>query len=169
MSNQSQSSGTESNASHGGGFKGYVKCHCGKVSVVRKAWTDDNPGRRFYGCGAANWKSCNFFRWFDAEKPQGWQKNALLEARDLIREQGDELKKLRAIVGEEGKEMAYVGEKSETSTQNTDMLLQLTTENNKLKEKLASSLEKEKLCRQFVVISWVRFVCVTAVIVSLGK
>ncbi|XP_024010843.1 uncharacterized protein LOC112086204 [Eutrema salsugineum] len=169
--NQSQSSGSASNAIIGG-FMGELKCHCGKESVVKKAWTDDNLGRRFYGCGDRNWKSCNFFRWFDVEKPHGWQKKALVEARDTIQDQLQELKKLRALVGEDGEVMASAGEQIESradNAENSEVWIELTNENKALKEELALSVEKEKLCRQFVVISWVGFVCVTAIICNAFK
>ncbi|VVA94226.1 unnamed protein product [Arabis nemorensis] len=61
-------------------------------SKIVKAWTDDNPVRRFYSCGRGRkvgngYNFCNFFRWFDLEKPHGWQYFALLEARDHMHEQ----------------------------------------------------------------------------------
>jgi len=27
-----------------------VVCYCGKIVVVRTSWTQNNPGRRFFGC-----------------------------------------------------------------------------------------------------------------------
>ncbi|XP_057765916.1 uncharacterized protein LOC130986504 [Salvia miltiorrhiza] len=38
-------------------------------SPIRTSWTEDNPGRRFYGC--QNWKTkkCRFFKWYD--EPMG--------------------------------------------------------------------------------------------------
>ncbi|CAF1748212.1 unnamed protein product, partial [Brassica napus] len=183
----SSSSEAGSNAISGGMTSSYVRCLCSKLSVVRKAWTDDNPGRRFYGCPNPKWKSCTFFKWFDVEKPYGWQKNSLLEARDLIREQEEELKKLkamklRAMVGRDGKEMeseillqmeeenkklrAMVGP---DANEMESKMLQLENENKKLKQELAVSYGKEKMGKQFVIISWVGFACVTPVIVNALK
>ncbi|XP_057801807.1 uncharacterized protein LOC131016971 [Salvia miltiorrhiza] len=36
---------------------------------IRTSWTEDNPGRRFYGC--KNWKTkkCRYFKWHD--EPMG--------------------------------------------------------------------------------------------------
>ncbi|CAN7029896.1 unnamed protein product [Brassica oleracea var. botrytis] len=206
--NRSSSSEAGSNAISGGMTSSYVRCLCSKLSVVRKAWTDDNPGRRFYGCPNPKWKSCTFFKWFDVEKPYGWQKNSLLEARDLIREQEEELKKLKAMVGHDGKEMesemllqmeeenkklrAMVGRdgkemESEILLQMEEenkklramvgpdanemesKMLQLENENKKLKQELAVSYGKEKMGKQFVIISWVGFACVTPVIVNALK
>ncbi|KAF3495774.1 hypothetical protein DY000_02057910 [Brassica cretica] len=54
------------------------------------------------------YENCNFFRWFDVEKPHGWQHLALLAARDIIREQKEELAVLRnkvTIPNHEGSNM----------------------------------------------------------------
>ncbi|KAL4346390.1 hypothetical protein GQ457_17G020530 [Hibiscus cannabinus] len=43
-------------------------CKCGKETMLKTAWSDDNPRRRFYGCsnyGNRFQKSCNFFRWYE--------------------------------------------------------------------------------------------------------
>ncbi|XP_050222944.1 uncharacterized protein LOC126673032 [Mercurialis annua] len=42
-------------------------CKCGVEAKVMVAWTEKNPGRRFFRC--ANWKSrqCTFFSWYDEE------------------------------------------------------------------------------------------------------
>ncbi|KAJ4865745.1 hypothetical protein Rs2_52740 [Raphanus sativus] len=79
-----------------------VRCNCNREANVVRAWTPKNPGRRFYGCsgfGARDKKkACNFFRWYDLEKPHGWQHLDLLEARDIIQEQKDEIADLRTKV-----------------------------------------------------------------------
>ncbi|XP_060190922.1 uncharacterized protein LOC132620262 [Lycium barbarum] len=43
-------------------------CRCGFPAVVRISWSDDNPGKRFWGC--QNYKvkgrsSCKFFDWYE--------------------------------------------------------------------------------------------------------
>ncbi|KAF8113888.1 hypothetical protein N665_0044s0003 [Sinapis alba] len=76
-----------------------VLCDCNRKAKVVSAWTRENPCRRFYGCcgfrvGNGH-ESCNFFRWYDVEKPHGWQHLALQEARDIIRGQKEEIANLR--------------------------------------------------------------------------
>lgn len=83
--NRSQNSGKESNASSEkmrfGTTIGDVKCHCGKPALVIQAWTDDNPGRRFYKCGDV--RSCNFFYGLMLKNLTDGR-IALMEARDVI-------------------------------------------------------------------------------------
>ncbi|KAK4605092.1 hypothetical protein RGQ29_013251 [Quercus rubra] len=42
--------------------------YCNKKHVLVVAWTEDNPGRRFYGC-PNYWvgRKCRFFQWHDDE------------------------------------------------------------------------------------------------------
>ncbi|CAN6905627.1 unnamed protein product [Brassica oleracea] len=53
------------------------------------AWTEENPGRRFYKCDEHG-----FVVWHDKEKSCRWQKQSLLEARDKILTQAEEIKAL---------------------------------------------------------------------------
>jgi hypothetical protein len=61
----------------GSSFLGKTKllCYCGVDSPLVTAWTDENPGRRFHGCGKY-WqrRKCSFFRWFDPEVPERQKK-----------------------------------------------------------------------------------------------
>uniref|UniRef100_A0A0D3AXG2 Zinc finger GRF-type domain-containing protein n=1 Tax=Brassica oleracea var. oleracea TaxID=109376 RepID=A0A0D3AXG2_BRAOL len=57
-------------------------CRCGRSTKLLKAWTDENPGRRFFSCSVHGFTS-----WFDKEDPHGWQMISLLEARDEIQQQ----------------------------------------------------------------------------------
>nr|KAJ0196149.1 hypothetical protein LSAT_V11C700369550 [Lactuca sativa] len=41
-----------------------VLCFYGKMAIVRTAWTDKNPGRRFWGSPTEGSK-CRFIGWFD--------------------------------------------------------------------------------------------------------
>ncbi|CAI9296044.1 unnamed protein product [Lactuca saligna] len=41
-----------------------VMCFCRKWAIVRTSWTDNNPGRRFWGCPDPN-SSCGFIGWYD--------------------------------------------------------------------------------------------------------
>ncbi|CAH8346407.1 unnamed protein product [Eruca vesicaria subsp. sativa] len=79
-----------------------VVCNCNRKAKVVQAWTEDNPGRRFYSCQgrkvSTGYDSCNFFRWYDVEKPHGWQYVALLGARDVIRQQKEEINSLKSQV-----------------------------------------------------------------------
>lgn len=91
-------------SSHEGSRGKKVLCFCNRPPMIVKAWTDVNPGRRFYRCRCTFGKGCTFFEWYDIEKPHGWQHQALLEARDEIREQkveNERLKKLLIVRAEE--------------------------------------------------------------------
>jgi len=62
-------------------------CYCGVESPLVTAWTDENPGRRFHGCGKY-WqrRKCSFFHWFDPEVPQRQKKiiRGLLKKNDAL-------------------------------------------------------------------------------------
>ncbi|KAG2312950.1 hypothetical protein Bca52824_024507 [Brassica carinata] len=76
-----------------------VLCHCGVPVKNAKAWTDKNPGRRFYGC--ERWKTpldCEFFQWIDEGEPFGWQKQALIEARNEIWQKDKTIMELKKII-----------------------------------------------------------------------
>ncbi|CAN8319506.1 unnamed protein product [Cochlearia groenlandica] len=79
------------------GNENHVVCLCHRPAVIIKSWTDQNPGRRFYKCRGVAGRDCSFFQWYDNPKPQGWKMLALLEARDLIREQKKEIESLKEI------------------------------------------------------------------------
>ncbi|RHN47609.1 putative transcription factor GRF family [Medicago truncatula] len=57
-------------------------------SCLVTAWIDENPGRRFHGCGKY-WqrRKCSFFRWFDPEVPQRQKKiiRGLLKKNDALK------------------------------------------------------------------------------------
>ncbi|GJR07020.1 retrovirus-related pol polyprotein from transposon TNT 1-94 [Tanacetum coccineum] len=42
-----------------------VRCACGLEAVIRTSWTNQNPGRRFYGCPTLSPTCVNFLRWYD--------------------------------------------------------------------------------------------------------
>ncbi|KAG7558553.1 Zinc finger GRF-type [Arabidopsis thaliana x Arabidopsis arenosa] len=135
-------------------------CDCGKPATIRQAWTDANPGRRFYSCGAA-WRSvCDFFQWRDLEKPHGWQKTALLEARDVIRAQKETIKLLQEAAKEEPKTEADIPKEEGGSS-----IEKLEKENIILRSELQASHQAEQTLRHFVLISWVGFICVVATVV----
>ncbi|KAL4560872.1 hypothetical protein LXL04_033028 [Taraxacum kok-saghyz] len=41
-----------------------VLCFCGRVAIVRTAWTSTNPGRRFHACPKQG-SRCGFLGWID--------------------------------------------------------------------------------------------------------
>ena len=44
-------------------------CYCGEPAAMKTSWSDENPGRRFFGCPRYRRFSnghCRFFLWFDA-------------------------------------------------------------------------------------------------------
>ncbi|GJV82861.1 zinc finger, GRF-type containing protein [Tanacetum coccineum] len=42
-----------------------ARCTCGLEAVIRTSWTNQNPGRRFYGCPKLSPTCVNFLRWYD--------------------------------------------------------------------------------------------------------
>ncbi|KAG2328476.1 hypothetical protein Bca52824_011204 [Brassica carinata] len=73
-----------------------VLCDCGLPTKKAQSWTDENPFRRFYGC--ERYKTpldCRFFQWIDEGSPYGWQKRALLEARNNIRQKEETIMELK--------------------------------------------------------------------------
>ncbi|XP_024015842.1 uncharacterized protein LOC112089100 [Eutrema salsugineum] len=108
-----------------------VLCKCMRAAKIVKAWTNDNPGRRFYACPGRKvgngYESCNFFRWYDVEKPQGWQHLALLEARDVIRDLKDEIMKFKEVGRAPRRELKETCEQCETLKQEVLVLTERST------------------------------------------
>ncbi|TMW92924.1 hypothetical protein EJD97_012399 [Solanum chilense] len=47
-------------------------CLCGATPILKLPWTNDNLGRRFFGCrhyGSSFQNSCKFFNWYDPKFP----------------------------------------------------------------------------------------------------
>ncbi|EFH52677.1 hypothetical protein ARALYDRAFT_907208 [Arabidopsis lyrata subsp. lyrata] len=162
--NKSSSSGSGSSSTVGdrsivqreGGFL----CYCGKTAVLCQAWTDANPGRRFYGCGEGYKNVCDYFRWRDVEKPYGWQKVALLEARDLIREQAEQIARLRAL-GTCGGE----GDETQQTQEMVALIERLKKENEVLQVALGKMRAKEKMIRTMGMVSLLGFVLGVAAVI----
>ncbi|KAG2312235.1 hypothetical protein Bca52824_023792 [Brassica carinata] len=77
-----------------------VLCHCALPAKNAKAWTDKNPGRRFYEC--ERWKTsldCGFFQWIDEGEPFGWQKNEIWQKKKTIMELKKIISKLQVDLG----------------------------------------------------------------------
>lgn len=157
---QSLNSGSDANSwsrSHNyGQTSSGPMCHCRRQTTMVKSWTNDNPGRWFFRCNVHG-----FFRWVDEEKPHGWQKVSLLEARDQICYQKEEIKRLKDKI----EAMNTCG----TLAIDSNMVENLEAEKNKLECEATISKEREKLLRQFIVISWGGFIVVTAMILTMGK
>ncbi|CAE5977778.1 unnamed protein product [Arabidopsis arenosa] len=179
MSTQSSRS-DNSNKSYGEASWGRA-CNCGRSTIKLKAWTDDNPGRRFYKCDVHG-----FVSWVDVEKQCSWQKMCLLEARDEIRrlksliqttssgvnkeEDNQNLEPGNQKIEEEKKKLE--GEKVKLEGEK----VKLEAEKKKfedLKKRLEDeakvSKEREKLLRQFIGISWGGFIVAIAIIITILK
>ncbi|KAG2300112.1 hypothetical protein Bca52824_036584 [Brassica carinata] len=65
-------------------------CFCRLDAKIRQAWTDKNPGRRFYGCPRYKEKNgCQYFKWVDVE-----------DVRDRIEEQRSLIEQLHETISE---------------------------------------------------------------------
>ncbi|KAF2532416.1 hypothetical protein F2Q70_00029525 [Brassica cretica] len=81
-------------------------CLCGYPSLIKKLWTDKNPGRLFLGCARyQEVDGCNFFEWYDLEEVRGWPKRSLIEARDEIRAKDLEIRRLTNIIAKLRREL----------------------------------------------------------------
>ncbi|KAL0728119.1 hypothetical protein Bca4012_024212 [Brassica carinata] len=91
------SSGSSSN-SRNKGYGNRKVCFCQLPAKIFTAWTDKNPGRRFYGCELyeeGGNEHCSYFLWLD-EEVKGWAMKALIQARDEIREKKRRINQLTA-------------------------------------------------------------------------
>ncbi|KAF3511780.1 hypothetical protein F2Q69_00006367 [Brassica cretica] len=89
-----------------------VRCDCNLTAKPVRTWTRNNPGRRFLTCRGRrvgrDYVKCDFFQWFELEPPHGWQHLALLEARDIINKQKEEIAKLRNQVNKQAHQKSNV-------------------------------------------------------------
>ncbi|KAK4260787.1 hypothetical protein QN277_003858 [Acacia crassicarpa] len=54
-------------------------CQCGLFARLYTSWTEQNPGRRFFGCrNYRHGRGCGFFKWHDNEMGE--------RAKDVINE-----------------------------------------------------------------------------------
>ncbi|KAL0741825.1 hypothetical protein Bca4012_083338 [Brassica carinata] len=78
-----------------------VLCFCGLEAKIYQAWTNKNPGRRFYGSVLYKCRgACNFFQWYDEGEAFGWQKRALIEARNENRKKDKTIEELKKTIAE---------------------------------------------------------------------
>ncbi|CAN7018562.1 unnamed protein product, partial [Brassica oleracea var. botrytis] len=131
---------------------------------VSKSWTNKNPGMRFYRCVVHG-----FISWVDTEEPAGWMKISLLEARDQIRRLENEIKMLLETNNDLNSQMARMVDSTNSVAELTESFAIKAEESKALQLELTKTVERERLLRQFMVISWVAFAALTAVIVTMVK
>ncbi|KAL0713488.1 hypothetical protein Bca4012_020466 [Brassica carinata] len=71
-----------------------VLCHCALPAKNAKAWTDKIRVEGSTGTPL----DCGFFQWIDEGEPFGWQKQALIEARNEIWEKNKTIMELKKII-----------------------------------------------------------------------
>ncbi|CAH8298100.1 unnamed protein product [Eruca vesicaria subsp. sativa] len=147
-----------------------VLCNCKTLARVVQAWTDDNPGRRFYSCKGRKveqgYESCNFFQWYDVERPYGWQHQALLEARDIMRAQKEEIKQLK----ESMRGLTHDRERQlEIPNSVLEELKASREECEGLKREALVLSERSRVYRNVLISSTFGFVVVTGVMVAMVK
>ncbi|XP_024007918.1 uncharacterized protein LOC112083928 [Eutrema salsugineum] len=134
-------------------------CHCSRPTWMSKSWTDENSGRRFFKCNVHG-----FLTWADKEKPNGWQKVSLLEARGQIRRLKEEIKDLREVKqqGLSATACDSVMVKSETWKKNNE-------EMKKLEHEAMASKERENCSANLWYFRGGGFIIVTAMIIKMSK
>lgn len=80
-------------------FKKGKRCNCGLYISKTRAWTKDNPGRRFYACpnfdADTNIRGCKYFKWVDKEDPTDWQRHVILGLMEDKRQLSNEVEVLK--------------------------------------------------------------------------
>ncbi|XP_010445225.1 PREDICTED: uncharacterized protein At4g04775-like [Camelina sativa] len=150
----SQSSGSDPNSSR---IWGPLCCNCGRATTLVKSLTNENPGRRFFKCVVHG-----FAKWADEEKPYGWQKVSLLEAKDEMKVLKESLKAMN-VSGSTALSHDLVN-KPEEEKKKVEI-----EENKKLESEVMAANEREKMLRQFILLSWGGFIVVIAMILVMAK
>ncbi|KAF3517580.1 hypothetical protein DY000_02059704 [Brassica cretica] len=132
-------------------------CHCSQRTHKCISWSDDNLGRRYFNC-----EDHGFVVWYDKAPPCLWQKQSLIESRDKIRRQTNEIKALRDAIGQISAELSAL--KLVKTTGPTNDLLKAIKDLVK-----SQNVDSEKKYRRFVVSTWGGFVVAAAVIVYILK
>ncbi|CAN7082824.1 unnamed protein product, partial [Brassica oleracea var. botrytis] len=103
-----------------------------------------------------------FVVWYDKAPPFLWQKRSLIESRDKIRRQTNEIKALRDAIGQISAELSAL--KLVKTTGPTNDLFKAIKDLVK-----SQNVDSEKKYRRFVVSTWGGFVVAAAVIVYILK
>lgn len=146
-------------------------CNCNRLAKIFQSWTDDNPGRRFYRCPGRKvlngYESCKFFVWYDVEAPHGWQRDALIGARDVINQQKEEIKSLRNKV----RALTIDSESVEQNEneRNTVYVKQACEECEALKKEVLVLKERSMVNRNVLITSSIGFTVVLGVVVGMLK
>ncbi|XP_023644479.1 uncharacterized protein At4g04775-like [Capsella rubella] len=158
----SSSSGSDANSRQSRG----PLCNCGRATSIVTAWTNENPSRRFFRCAVHG-----LLNWVDEDKPHGWQKVRLLEARDEIKALKESLKIMneQIRIGSTTFSTDLVKKHEEEKMKLEIEVMRANEENKKLGNEVMRANEREKLLRQFVVMSWGGFIVVIAMILVMGK
>ncbi|CAH8357475.1 unnamed protein product, partial [Eruca vesicaria subsp. sativa] len=68
---------------------------------ITQGWTNKNPSRQFYSCQRLKLgDDCNYFAWFDEEEGTKWQRRALIEVRDEIKQNTKLIEQLTLSISE---------------------------------------------------------------------
>ncbi|XP_013669078.1 uncharacterized protein LOC106373453 [Brassica napus] len=132
-------------------------CYCGHKTEILKSWSDDNPGRLYF-----RYTVHTFVAWADEETPCMWQKTSLLEARDIMRRQRDEIRHLKAANAKLIREGNCVQHTEVAAGENVATV----DANKKVEVELIKAAEREKMLRHCLTISWAGFIIATAIIAS---
>ncbi|KAG2328116.1 hypothetical protein Bca4012_037154 [Brassica carinata] len=132
-------------------------CHCALPSSLTISWSDDNPGRRYYKCDIHG-----FVVWHDKERSCGWQKKSLLEARDKILTQTEEIKALSAALRQANTQIVALEVSHSSASVNETM--------RSIKIRVTEHInETQRMLRKFVGYSGAGFALATALIVFVIK
>ncbi|XP_013708039.1 uncharacterized protein At4g04775-like [Brassica napus] len=133
------------------------QCYCGRKIEILKSWSDENPCRLYFRCAVHT-----FVAWADEETPCKWQKTSLLEARDIMRRQRDEIRQLKAANAKLMREGNCV-QHTEVDAGDNVATVDAT---KKVEVELIKAGEREKILRHCLTISWVGFIIAIAIIAS---
>ncbi|CAN6823041.1 hypothetical protein Bca4012_006289 [Brassica carinata] len=143
-----------------------IRCDSNLTANPVRVWTRKNPGRRFLSCRGRrvgrDYVKCDFCQWFDLEPPHGWQHLSLLEARDIINEQKEEISKLRNQVSKQPHQNSHV----QISNDLVEQLNDKSEECEALKRAVLVLTERSSVLCNVLVASSVGFVVVLGGIIG---
>ncbi|KAK9705532.1 hypothetical protein RND81_07G064200 [Saponaria officinalis] len=137
----------------------YSKCNCKVPLALRKSWTSENPGRRFFTCKfynpGTNFRGCEFFKWYD-QNQCGWQ-------RDVINELVLEKKLLSKELEIVKVENSHLEEQNNRLKEEIELLRMRTTfDDNESDERVTDSYPKKALSTALYVV--VVVLCIMALV-----